>query len=82
MKMSEYNLSKLNVKDKKGRVLLKINEFGQVALARYPNMSEYTIKKLCELLAPLLEGDEEKDQKIKNVVSFLRFESDENMFCS
>lgn len=64
------------VKDTKGRKLMVVNDNGQVAISRYVHMS----KKYKECVADIyskLTGESKKD-----VIKFLNYEENENIFCS
>ena len=65
------------VKDDKGRVLLHMNSKGKLALGRFPDLTENEISELvglyCELDSSAVPEEIEK---------FLRFEEEEEKFCS
>lgn len=66
----------LEIKDKKGRVLLYMNRKGKLALSRFPDLSVEEIKKLANIYHELSGNREETIEK------FLRFEENEEQFCS
>ena len=65
------------VKDKKGRILLHISKKGKLALSRFPDLSEKEINGLIEIYHDLDPSSNPKD-----IESFLRFEENNEKFCS
>ena len=64
------------IKDTKGRKLIVVNDKGQIAISRYIDMS----KKYKECVADIyskLTGEKKKD-----VIKFLNYKENENIFCS
>jgi len=66
----------LEIKDQKGRVLLYMNRKGKLALSRFPDLSVEEIKNLAKVYHELSGDGEETIEK------FLRFEENEEQFCS
>jgi hypothetical protein len=67
----------MEVKDKKGRVVLHINRKGKLALSRYPDLSEEEIGAIAEIYCEL-----NSEAKTQNIIDFLRFEEENEKFCS
>jgi len=65
------------VKDKKGRVLLHISRKGKLALSRFPDLTEEEVSNLVELYCELDEGSDPVE-----IEKYLRFEEDDEKFCS
>jgi len=69
-------MKSLLIKDSKGREILKINEKGQIAAGRYPDLDKklksYVVKLYSELTG----------KPKKEVLAFLNYRTEENEFCS
>jgi len=65
------------VKDKKGRVLIHMNNKGKLALSRFPDLTDQEIKGLVQLYCEL-----DSSAVSEEVEEFLRFEEEEENFCS
>jgi len=64
------------IKDQKGRILLHMNRKGKLALSRFTDLTEEEMKSLAELYHEL-SGD-----SVEETLTFLRFEEQEEIFCS
>jgi len=64
------------IRDKKGRPLISMNKKGKLALSRYPDLSDDEINGIAKIYQEL-SGDD-----LDEVLSFLRFEEEEEVFCS
>ena len=69
--------SSLRLKDSKGRVVLHMNRKGKIALSRYPDFSDEEVKELLDFYKGM---DESAD--LDKIEKFLRFEDEEESFCS
>ena len=69
-------MKNLTVKDINGKTLVKVNENGKMAIARYPNMSEKTIGYVLDVCADM--GRKNSDE----IRDFLLYNNDEYEFCS
>lgn len=76
------NLSRLSVKDSHGRILMRINETGKIAFARFSDMSDETKKKLLDLCAAVLVDNNNPQEDLDKIKDFLDFKGEENEFCS
>lgn len=63
------------IRDEKGRDIIKINDKGRVAFARYPDSSLKTKEYIIALYKEITNGDPEKLRE------FLDYKSEENEFC-
>jgi len=64
------------ITDKKGRVVLRMNKKGKLALSRFPDLTDKEIKYLAKIYNELSGKD------IKEVEEFLKFKEEETQFCS
>jgi len=67
----------VEIKDKKGRVVLHMNKRGKLALSRYADLSKVENDKLADLYCEL--DSEATRQEIED---FLNFEEQKEKFCS
>jgi hypothetical protein len=63
------------IRDEKGRDIVKINDQGRIAIARFPDMSLTAKEYLLNLYKDVTKEDPEK---LKN---FLDYKTEENEFC-
>lgn len=63
------------IRDEKGRDIVKINDQGRIAIARFPDMSLTTKDYVMNLYKDVTKEDPEK---LKN---FLDYKTEENEFC-
>ena len=75
-------LSRLAVKDSRGRILMRINETGKIAFARFPDMPTETKQKLLDLCAAVLVDNNNPQEDLNKIKDFLDFRGEENEFCS
>lgn len=68
----------LSIKDKKGRDVIVVSKDGEIALARYPDLTEPEIKYILEIYSNLCLDDEE----VKRKGRFLRYDDEDDEFCS
>ena len=64
------------IEDEKGRTLLIVNGNGEVAISRFPDLTEETKTMMVDLYVGATGADSQK------VMDFLNYDSDENTFCS
>ena len=69
-------MKNLIVKDINGKILVKVNKDGKMAIARYPSMNLNTIDYVVDICADL--GNE----NLNGVKDFLLYNNDEYEFCS
>ena len=67
----------MEIKDKRGRVVLHINRKGKLALSRYPDLSEEEVNAIAEVYCEL-----DSEANSQEIVDFLRFEEENEKFCS
>lgn len=67
----------MEIKDKRGRVVLHINRKGKLALSRYPDLSEEEVNAIAEVYCEL-----DSEANSQEIVDFLRFEERNEKFCS
>lgn len=65
------------ITDKKGRTLLHISKNGKVALSRYEDLSEQEVQNLAETYCEITGEDNTAE-----ILNFLRFQEDNEKFCS
>jgi len=65
------------VKDQKGRVLIHMNKKGKLALSRFPDLKDKEVNGLIKLYCEL-----DSDADPIDIEKFLRFEEEEEKFCS
>jgi hypothetical protein len=63
------------IKDDKDRVLLKVNEHGQVVIGRYEDLSEELQVQVIDIFVELTGKDRNKAK------AFLEYKDDEDAFC-
>ena len=68
----------IRIRDKRKRDLIVVSKNGEVALARYPDLEEKEIKTILDMYYDLCEDQEEVDRMGK----FLRYDDEEDEFCS
>lgn len=64
------------IKDDKSREVIRINDKGQICIARFPDMSDSFKEYLMDLY---MEVTDEDPQKLRD---FLDYKTEENEFCS
>jgi len=69
---------KYNLKDDKGRILIAMNEAGEMAVARYPDLDKALKEYLIDFYKEVNIGG---DDGVEQLRKFLNFETDEE-FCS
>ena len=69
-------MNKILIKDSKGREIVRINNKGQIAAARYPDLDK-KFKKYVATLYSDLTGESKK-----KMMDFLDYRTKENEFCS
>jgi len=67
-----------SVKDKQKRDVIVVTKDGEVALARYPDHTEKDIQTILDIYHGLCEDDEE----VKRMGKFLRYDDEDDEFCS
>jgi hypothetical protein len=65
------------IKDRKNRILLHMNRKGKLALSRFPDLTEEEISGIAKIYCELDESANAKD-----IEKFLRFEEENEKFCS
>ena len=63
------------IRDDKDRVIIKVDEKGKIAAARYPDLSEEFKQYIVETYAELTNEDPEKLKR------FLDYEEEDDEFC-
>lgn len=76
------NTSRLQIKDKKGRIVLKINEFGKIAIARFPDITEKEKNNLLKICEAIIQDNTNFKSDMEKIKAFINFESDDDEFCS
>ena len=71
-------MNQTDIEDEKGRVLLSINDSGEIDVARFPDMSPELIEQVLFYYEELSECTK---SDVNQMRSFLRYEG-ENEFCS
>lgn len=74
--------SRLQIKDKKGRILLKINELGKIAVARFPDSTEKDKTHILNYCKAVMQDNDNVEADVEKVRKFINFESDDDEFCS
>ena len=69
-------MSTLEIEDKKGRIVLRMNKKGKLALSRFPDLTKKEIETLSRIYNELSGANIEETEK------FLKFEEKEEQFCS
>jgi glucose-6-phosphate isomerase len=69
-------MKNLLIKDSRGREIVRINNKGQIVIARYPDMNEQFKKYVTDLYSELTGKSK------KEIVNFLNYKTEENEFCS
>lgn len=64
------------VKDEKGRILISVNDKGRIAISRYVEMDVATKDYVAETYSNLSGED------MDDVMAFLNFEVDTDLFCA
>jgi len=65
------------VKDQKGRVLIHMSKKGKLALSRFPDLTNKEVNGLSQLYCQL-----DSSANPIEIEKFLRFEEEEEKFCS
>lgn len=75
--IKELSFMSVEIKDKKGRVVLHMSKKGKLALSRYDDLSKVEKDKLVDLYCEL-----DSDAIPQEIKDFLNFEEQEEKFCS
>lgn len=73
--------SLFTLKDKKGRIILQGNKKGQIALSRFPDLSELEKKNIVEIYSEIVSDEKLPIEELDSLLSFLNFQDNEK-FCS
>lgn len=68
-------MNNIIIRDEKGRDVIKINEKGRIAIARFPDMSKETKDYIIELYGEVTNEDPSK------LMEFLEYKCENNEFC-
>lgn len=68
-------MSNVIIRDDKGREIVKINDNGRIAIARFPDLSPITREYVLALYREVTAEDP------KELINFLDYKSEENEFC-
>ncbi len=69
-------MKNLLIKDSRGREIVRINNKGQIAIARYPDLNKRFKNYVAKLYSELTGKNK------KEIVNFLNYKTEENEFCS